>query len=214
MHFLRFGSTEYNFVCAFLQEGPLVAEVESLGYSAKVFPTTRLANAGNYIATVTGLYKWMKQKKVSRVLSWMPKAHLYAGPAAHMIGARILWFQHGVIQGNPIDHIATWISADGILCCSGAAKTAQDAMSPRRATYICYPGVTFPSLQPIGMADARSQLGLPIDVPIIGMIARWERWKGAHIFLAAARTLAATYPLAHFFLVGEPIHVIRSTLMS
>jgi glycosyltransferase involved in cell wall biosynthesis len=144
----------------------------------------------------------MKQKEVSRVLSWMPKAHLYAGPAALMMGARILWFQHGVIQGNPIDHIATWIPADGILCCSGAAKAAQDALSPPRATHICYPGVTFPSLQPIATADARNQLSLPADVPVIGMIARWERWKGAHIFLAAARILAATYPTAHFFIVG------------
>jgi glycosyltransferase involved in cell wall biosynthesis len=202
MHLLRCGSKDYNFACAFLQDGPLVSQVESLGYSAKVFPSTRLTNPGNYIATVARLYKWMKQKKVSRVLSWMPKAHLYAGPAALMMGARILWFQHGVIQGNPIDHIATWIPADGILCCSGAAKAAQDALSPRRATHICYPGVTFPSLQPIDMAAARNQLRLPADLPIIGMIARWERWKGAHIFLAAAGILSATYPTAHFFIVG------------
>ncbi len=202
MHLLRFERIEYKFACAFLQDGPLVYEVESLGYSANVFPTTRLTNPGNYIGTVARLYKWMKQKQVSRVLSWMPKAHLYAGPAALMMGAHILWFQHGVVQGNPIDHIATWIPADGILCCSGAAKAAQDALSPRRATHICYPGVSFPSLQPIPTADARNQLSLPADVPIIGMIARWERWKGAHIFLAGIRILAVTHPTAHFFIVG------------
>ena len=45
---------------------------------------------------------------------------------------------------------------------------------------------------------------MPQDIPIVGMVARWERWKGLHIFLETAKSLAAADPKITFFIVGGP----------
>ncbi|WP_433975801.1 glycosyltransferase family 4 protein [Tunturiibacter lichenicola] len=204
MNLLRHRSDQHHFVCAFLEDGPLVSKVKSIGYSARVFPTTRLTDPFNYLATIKNLSRWIAEEKLATVFSWMPKAHLYAGPAAYLRGARAIWFHHGITWGTRIDRIITRIPTAGILCCSNAGKEAQDKLKPARRTEVCYPGVTFPSDTPMDKAEARSQLGLATDIPIVGMVARWERWKGAHIFIQAADRLAFTRPSAHFFIVGGP----------
>jgi glycosyltransferase involved in cell wall biosynthesis len=48
----------------------------------------------------------------------------------------------------------------------------------------------------------RRELGVPPDTPLIGMVARFEPFKGQDIFLEAARLVAARRPDARFVLVG------------
>lgn len=51
------------------------------------------------------------------------------------------------------------------------------------------------------MNDARVRLGLPVDRPIVGMVARLQRWKGIDVFIdAAARCQTRPSPL--FVLIG------------
>ena len=139
---------------------------------------------------------------LSALLSWMRKARLYAGPGAFWAKVAALWFQHMIPEPSRINRIITAIPASGILCCSLAAKVAQDASSPHRPTAVFYPGVSFAQRKPVAMSHARAQVGLPLQVPIVGMIARLERWKGAHVFLEAARILAKTRSSMCFFIVG------------
>jgi glycosyltransferase involved in cell wall biosynthesis len=204
MYLLRSKSKTDTYVCAFLEDGPLVAEVRALGISASVFPATRISDPVNYPLTMLRLARWMRQKRLAAVLSWMPKAHLYAGPAALLAGVKALWFQHSIPDASRINRIITGIPSKGILCCSGAAKAAQDAISPRRPSEICYPGVHLPPSGSIEASFARKQLDLPLDAPIIGMIARLERWKGGHVFLEAARILCTMRTSVQFFIVGGP----------
>jgi glycosyltransferase involved in cell wall biosynthesis len=204
MYLLRSESKTNTYICAFLEDGPLVAEVQALGISTSIFPATRISDPVNFLLTMHRLARWMKQNRFAAVLSWMPKAHLYAGPAAFLAGVKALWFQHSIPDASRINRIITGIPSKGILCCSGAAKAAQDAISPRRPSEICYPGV---QLSPSGSIEAsfvRKQLDLPLDTPIVGMIARLERWKGAHVFLEAAQILCATRASIEFFIVGGP----------
>ena len=51
-HFLRHGNHRYEYVCAFLEDGPLVAEARALGYDTTVFPTTHLSHLSNYLKTL------------------------------------------------------------------------------------------------------------------------------------------------------------------
>jgi len=202
MNFLRHASGKHEYVCTFLEDGPLVAEVQALGFTASVFPATRISDPANCLMTIGRLTRWMTKSRLSAVLSWMPKAHLYSGPAAFLAKVAPLWFQHGIPAPSRINRTIAAIPANGILCCSLAAKVAQDAISPHRPTAVCYPGVSFAQRKPVAMAYARARVGLPLQVPIIGMIARLENWKGAHVFLEAARILAKTQSSMCFFIVG------------
>jgi len=201
-HLLRHRNHAHRYVCAFLQDGPLVKEVSGLGYDTTVFRTTHLSHASNYLKTVWSLRSWMKAKKLRTVVSWMPKAHMYVSPAAMFLGVRVVWFQHGVPHRHPMDRLISLFPAKAILCCSQTSKRGQDQMFPLRQSHVCYPGIVLSSGAATSKIDARRRLGLPEAVPIVGMVARLEHWKGAHIFVEAAAQIFECYPQATLFIVG------------
>ena len=201
-HFLRHGSEKHTYFCAFLEDGPLVDLVRALGYDTTVIPTTHLSHLGNYLKTVSALRSWIRRKKLRSVLSWMTKAHLYVSLAAFGQPVRVLWYQHGVPHGNTLDRLATLLPTDAVLCCSRTSKQAQDQTFPKRRTYVCYPGVIFPPDGTPPQSVAREALGLSSTGAVVGMVARLERWKGAHVFLDAANLIFEQHPDATLFLIG------------
>jgi glycosyltransferase involved in cell wall biosynthesis len=50
--------------------------------------------------------------------------------------------------------------------------------------------------------EARAELHLPADATVIGMVARLERWKGAHVFVEAAQRLLERQLNVTCFIVG------------
>jgi glycosyltransferase involved in cell wall biosynthesis len=202
LHLLRHGSTRYELLCVFLQDGPLVEQVQDWGYKTFVVRTTHLTDPLNYLSTIAWLRRWIIREKPDAILSWMPKAHLYVGVAAALSGVKKLWFQHGISGNGKMDRITAKLPVDRVLCCSAASKAAQDQVPPRRLTSICYPGVSFPTPIPILSAQARERLGLAPHARIVGMVARLERWKGAHIFIQAATIVSEALPGTYFFIVG------------
>jgi glycosyltransferase involved in cell wall biosynthesis len=201
-HFLRHGDHTYKYVCAFLEDGPLVTEVRELGYDTTVFPTTHLSHLSNYLKTLRSLRRWIKAKKLPMVVSWMPKAHMYVSPVALFLPVRAVWFQHGVPHRHPIDRLITLLPTDAVLCCSKTSKRGQDQIFPVRQSHVCYPGVALSAGAGKSKHEARASLGLPLATPLIGMVARLEHWKGAHIFVEAAAEILKHYPEATLFIVG------------
>lgn len=51
--------------------------------------------------------------------------------------------------------------------------------------------------------ETRKDLALPVDAPLVGMLARLAPQKGIADFIRAARTAADGFPSAHFVLAGE-----------
>ena len=192
----------FRYTLAFLENGPLVEYARGLGYDVEVFPATRLRAVGNYVKTVASLRSWIRRKQLSAVLSWMPKAHLYVAFARPFLGVKAMWFQHGVPHaGDRMDNLITMLPTDAILCCSEASMEGQGQVFPRRELHVCYPGVRLAG-EAVSREEARRRLALEPDGYIIAMIARLERWKGAHIFVEAAAKLQAQYPGTRWFLVG------------
>jgi len=203
-HLLRHDQQRYRYVCAFLQEGPLVDEVRALGYDTQVFPTTHLSDIKNYLSTVQSLRAWLKEKRPSLAISWMSKGHFYLGVAALFLRVKIVWFQHSVPSGTAyVDRLITMIPAAGVLCCSETSKKCQDALFPQRQTYVCYPGVLMPAAG-IMQHEAREKLGLSNTTLIVGLVARLERWKGGHVFVEAAQWVFEQHPEATLFILGGP----------
>jgi len=75
-------------------------------------------------------------------------------------------------------------------------------------------GVAVPTQVPVSVEEARTALGLPLDIPLVGMVARLAPQKGIAEFLRAARLVCDRVAEAQFLLVGDgPLREQAETLV-
>lgn len=194
-----------DYTIGFLEKGSMVEGVRALGYPAQVFESGRLRQVHRYAQTVYALRNWLRQEQAQVVLSWAAKGHLYAGPAARSIGVLSAWYVHSLPDGHWMDRLVTLMPATKVFCCGKTAEQAQQQMSPHRSTCVVYIAVDLERFNPDNLpsqAEARRQLGLPEEIPLVGMVARLQRWKGVHVFLDAAARVAQAHSEARFVVIG------------
>lgn len=63
----------------------------------------------------------------------------------------------------------------------------------------------------ISRAEARAQLALDPDIPLLGLVGQITPWKGQDDAIRALMAVRSRYPRAHLLLVGEPKFVDRAT---
>jgi glycosyltransferase involved in cell wall biosynthesis len=198
-------TVDMDYTVVFLENGPLANEIEALGYPVRVLEAGKLRQAGRYLSTVMALYAWLKQEKVNTVMSWMTKAHLYAGPAAFLARVDTVWYQHGISNSKSLmEKCSTYIPARAVICNSKVTKEHQRKMTPKLPAVIIAPAVDLEVYKPVAasLQEIRKKLGLPENSRIVGIVARLQRWKGVHIFLEAASFIAKEHPDVHFVIVG------------
>jgi len=191
---------------AFLEDGPLRAEFDALGVPTTVVAAGRLRQGGRYAATVARLARLFRRERIDVALSWMVKAHLYAGPAAWLAEVPALWYQHGIPQSAGwMDRLATLIPARGVVACSEAAARVQRRRWPVRTVRTVHPCVELDRFDPERLpppAEARRRLGLPEAGPLVGIVGRMQRWKGVHVFIEALPKIMDAHPDVHGVVVG------------
>lgn len=74
---------------------------------------------------------------------------------------------------------------------------------PERVTRVWNPMSPFPPPPPGTREAVRDELGLPSDVPVIGMVARLHPLKGQSDAIAACAELAPAHPAARLIIVGD-----------
>lgn len=57
---------------------------------------------------------------------------------------------------------------------------------------------------PAGQGRLHSELGIPSDMPLVGVLGRVTRLKGIEDFLAAAAIVVRRFPSTRFVVIGEP----------
>jgi glycosyltransferase involved in cell wall biosynthesis len=206
LHFLRgvpVAQRDALRIC-FLEAGAMVETVRTLGYAVELIPAGRLRQPLAYLRTLGALIEWMRVNRLQVVLSWLSKAHFYAGPAAWWAGVRAAWWQHGLPTRWGLELAVTQLPADGILACSRASALAQRRVPGNRLEpVVIHPPVDLDSLRHRGVpAVTREVLALPCDAPVIGIVARLQRWKGVHLLIEAASRLRPEYPSLQVLVVG------------
>lgn len=189
----------------FLQNGSMPAAIRDLGYPVQVFPAGQLRQLNLYAATVSHLANAFRRDQVQLVLSWMPKGHLYAGPAAYLAGRPAAWWQHNIPDCSWMDQLVRKLPAKAVLCSSKVVEAAQLRMCSSARTEVIYPAVDLiefdPAHQPPPSA-MRDQLRLPAQVPLVGLVARIQRGKGIDVFIDAATFVVQNAPTARFVVIG------------
>jgi glycosyltransferase involved in cell wall biosynthesis len=193
---------------AFLEDGPLVEWARGVPVAARVLPAGRLRDLRAYGGAVRAVARLARDADAQLVLGWMPKGHLYGGPAAAMARRPAGWLQAGRPSGvAALDRAASAVPAAGVLTLSHGGDAAQRALRPRRQTHLVHPGVDterFDARRLAGSRSLRARLGLPVHAPIFGSVGRFERWKGFHVILDAAARLRSAHPDVCCVLVGAP----------
>ena len=104
----------------------------------------------------------------------------------------------------PIDRWLVTPGIDGWIFISQAVAEVQFAAMGRPRCWQVIPNAI--DLQefdgPVDIAAVRSSLGVPADVPLIGMIGRVAPWKGQLVFVEALAQVSQEHPTVHGVIVG------------
>ena len=196
---LRHGGDGVRWLVVFLEDGAMVAEAERLGARAVVVPAGRVRELRRLARTTRRLAAVARAWRPDVLVSWMPKAHLYAAPVARALGVPSLWFQHGLPSAtDPIDRLAALLPADAVLAPSRTVADAQSGIRPRRRVHVAYPGVDLEGAALPAPSELLERAGVPAGAPVVGLVGRLQRWKGAHVLLEAVPRLTE----AHVVIVG------------
>lgn len=135
----------------------------------------------------------------------------FAAAAARTAGVPVLWnamgwwfparpWQRRFFETRVTQIIAiTQAVRDRWLAASGSFLAAERIP-------VLVPGVDPAHFHPgVDGSPVRARLGIGPDVPLVGMIARFQRVKGHDVFQAMARRVAAQMPEARFVVAGENV---------
>ncbi len=131
------------------------------------------------------------------------KAHVLGAPAARLAGVRCVMHLRDILDGR---------ARDVVRIVGRTCTVRRVAISRAVAAALALPKTEVVP-NPIDLAayddlparaDARARLGLPQEVPLVGILGRINRWKGHDRFLRIAALVAARSD-AHFAIVGKPM---------
>jgi glycosyltransferase involved in cell wall biosynthesis len=195
-----------------LQPGTLALACRSWGVPVLTIDAGRLRHVWRGAHAIVRLAVLLRRQRPDLVLSWMGKGHPYAVAAAGIASLprqRLTWWQHSIPDGNRIDRIMNRLPAAALGASSHATRVAQHRlMRPQRPMHVVHPGVPDDLSQdaPAVRDRARRELNISDGECLVGMIARFQEWKGQHRFVAAMALLRDRGIAARGLLVGGDPH--------
>jgi glycosyltransferase involved in cell wall biosynthesis len=198
-------NSNLKWLLIFQQEGSLVEQIRNLGVEVRVVPSGRLREPHKMIGSVFKIASIVKQEKVDVILSWMWKAHLYGCPAAILAGVPSLWSQLEAPDDYWLKRLVTYLPTNGIFINSESGKAILQQLRPDKPIQMVYPGVALDRFNPSqlpSLTNIRQKLNLPVNVPVIGIVGRLQKWKGMHVLIKAMPKILVDHPDAKCLIVG------------
>ena len=170
---------------------------------------------------------WLRRDPPDLVQTWMYHADLVGGIAARLAGrAPVVW---GIRNSN-LDlaqskrstrwtvRTCAFLSSrlpQRIVSCSETARRIHIGLGYRADKVVVIPNgfdleLFHPDLP--ARTELRKELGVPKNVPVIGLVGRFDPQKDHQNFIQAAVILAARFSETHFFLCGDGITLENSLL--
>jgi glycosyltransferase involved in cell wall biosynthesis len=189
----------------YLRDGPMVSETRALGIDADVIDAGRFRQIGKRFRAVRRVAALAREWRADLIFGWMVAGQLIAGAAGLFSDIPVVWYQVGLPRPDWLDRAATALPARGILVNSRACGVAQARVWPHRAQQLVYPGASLDDFTADALPTlplARAALGLPSAGPLVGIVARLQRWKGVHVFVDAVALAAKKHPDLQAVVVG------------
>ncbi len=189
----------------YLREGPMVAETRALGVKVDVIDAGRFRDPVKRLTAVRRVAAIAREWHADLIVGWMVAGQLTAGPAGVIVGVPVVWYQVGTPRPDWLDRVATALPARGVIVLSKEGAAAQARVWPRRSQRLVYPGASLDAFNPEALpapSAIRAALGLPAHGPIVGIVARLQRWKGVHVFVDAVALAMQSHPDLFAVVVG------------
>lgn len=214
-------------------EGPLVEEARSLGVEVHIgFPSRRLlkvkrqslgrdrlsilAYPFDLAFSVARLVRLIRRGRFDLVVTNSAKADIYGSIAGWASGRPVAWRLHDIVDAEAFNRLNVFLLkfcasrfATRVLAVSDAVADAVAAIGvPRSKLVTIYNGIDIEAAaaSTADRAAVRSELGIPLDAPVAGMVGRLVDWKGMDYFIRAAASAAESLPGARFLLVGDTLY--------
>jgi glycosyltransferase involved in cell wall biosynthesis len=195
-----------EWVVVFLEDGPMVDQIRDFGVKCIVMPAGRLRQFHRYLATVGKLLALIRSERPDAIVGWMGHAQLYGGLAGKLSRVPSMWFQLDTPNNyDPLNKIAMKLTDLGVITNSTRCYGLQKQYFPNTPVRLVYHGFDADRYDPKVLptpGEARQQLGLPSDIPIIGLVGRLQRWKGIHTLIDCMPKVLSKYPKALCVIVG------------
>jgi len=187
-------------------EGPLAEAARRMGIRVYPVPMPRLrgtfAALPRLLKGTSVLLRIIHQEGVDIVHSNVMRASFYAALAAYLSRRPLVWHVRDI-------HTERWYLR--LMCCTAdaviAISEAVAASIPcEDKTRVIYNGLDLADFSPIPDGRSfRTEWGISLEVPLIGVVGRLQPWKGQHLFLRAAAQVTKRYPAVCFLVVGGAI---------
>ncbi len=154
------------------------------------------------------------------IQTWMYHADLLGGLAGRLAGGvPVLWnIRNSGLEPHLTKRSTIWIAGvcmrlarrlpARIVCCSERAARLHVAFGyPQEKMVVIPNGFALASFRPDATARARvrQEMGIPLNAPLIGFMARFDPTKDHPNFFQAAALLHRDHPDAHYLLCGKEI---------
>ena len=176
-------------IYCFLKNGPLVSLMQSeSSHDIRICPyPVRLRNPLSVIKSIFWLQKQIKESSADLVHSSMAYTTLFGAPASWLARVPHVWYQHGPVSGW-MDQLAAILPSKAILYNSKYTMSRQLSLmnhlgfiqklfSPNLKNYVLYLGA-----QSNSITEAKEN-----KIPQIGMLCRFQKWKGIDLFIEAIK---------------------------
>jgi glycosyltransferase involved in cell wall biosynthesis len=175
------------------------------------------------------LWQLLRQSKPDVVHTWMYHSDLLGGVAARLIGCRrLIWgIRHSNLSKTENKRSTLWVVKlcaalsrvvpMRVLSCSHRALGEHLAVGYAAAKLHVIPnGFDLGFFAPDARArtSLRTELGLPADAPLVGLVARYDSQKNHVGFVVAAALLNERSPDVHFVLAGQNIDAGNAELVA
>ena len=186
-----------------LEDGELKRLCEDLGVIVEVVQSGRLREPWKHASSVVRITRLLKKHRIEMVLGWMTKAHIYSGVAGKLAGLPAVYYQHGLPDDGSVDRLSRKIPAAGALGCSNFVAREQQARVSHKLIGVPVAADTkrFEAVAQIPPPEMRRKLALE-EGPLVGIVARLQRWKGVHVYAEAMNIVCKEIPNARGVVVG------------
>jgi glycosyltransferase involved in cell wall biosynthesis len=213
------GQTRHT-VVSLTGSGPLAARIAGLGIPVinLGMDQGRLTKGPALIAGFLRLRRLIRQEKPDIVQAWMYHANLFAGLTAASVSDAppVIWgirqsdldpkvSKPGTIRIAKLGGRLSRRLSDKILCCSEVARIVHERIGYDPARMVVIPnGFDLNEFKPDPAAreSLRREIRVPLDAPLVGLVARFDAQKDHRSFFAAAGQVRKALPTAHFLLCG------------
>jgi glycosyltransferase involved in cell wall biosynthesis len=172
---------------------------------------------------------WLRRERPHVVQTWMDHSNLIGGLAARLAARTVLvWGVHhcrhvrGLTKGTTLLTVAACARLSrrlprAIVCCSEGSRSEYERRGfVADKLVVISNGFDTTAFRPDREAriEVRRELGLGPDVPLVGLVARYDPVKDHVSFVRAAALLRRRLPAVHFLLCGDRVDHANTELTS